>query len=63
MEDKLKELESRLQNTEVCLIGLSTFLIDLQPPAYQDAIGRMMEDYFNANAKLGSKSNESSGFI
>ena len=49
----MDDIEKRLQNTEKALMALFTVLQPLQPPATQDDIYHIMEDYFEANISLG----------
>lgn len=58
----MDDLEKRLQNTERALIALWGLMKDTMPPAYQDSIDRMINEYFDANESLGANFDLNSGF-
>ena len=47
-------LRARVGNLEVALHAMWAMLRDLQPPSTQDAIGRMMQDHFEAMKDMGA---------
>lgn len=47
-------LRARVGNLEVALHAMLAMLQDLQPPATQDSIGRMMRDHFDAMKDMGA---------
>ena len=57
----MSDLEKRLANTEKALVALWSLIQDTLPPAYQEDTDKMMEEYFNANCKLGADFNNASG--
>ncbi len=59
----MTDIEKRLQNTERALIGLWSLMQDTMPPAYAQDIDAMINDYFDANAGLGSDLGLTNGFI
>ena len=58
----MTDIEKRLQNTERALIALWSLMKDTMPPAYQEDIDRMVNEYFDANSALGSDFDLSNGF-
>jgi len=58
----MTDLEKRLRNTEMALLGLWTLMKDTMPPSYQEDIDKMMNDYFDANASMGSDFDANNGF-
>ena len=46
-------IEKRMYNVEVALIGLFTLIEDTLPPVYADDVNRMMSDFFDATKQLG----------
>jgi len=59
----VSDIEKRLYNTEIALMSLWHLMADTMPPAYEEAITRMMNDYFDANKNLGSEFIIQNGFI
>lgn len=49
-----KKLEQRLKNTEIALVSLWSLMKNTLPPEHQECIDRMMDEYFEANQKLGA---------
>lgn len=50
-------LEKRLRNTELALLAMWSLMKDTMPPAYQEDIDKMINEYYDANAALGSDFN------
>lgn len=48
-----ERLEARLQNAEYTLLAVVSILHDLQPPSAQEALSQLMNDYIEANSRLG----------
>jgi len=63
MENNTDFLEKRLANTETALVGLWSLMKDTMPPDYQRNIEVMMNEYFDANNKLGADFSSRNGFI
>jgi len=45
--------EARLHNLEVAFMAYYSLTVDLLPPDWQESVGQMMEDYFEASEKHG----------
>lgn len=58
----MTDLEKRLLNTEKALLALWALMRDTMPPAYQDDIDRMVNEYFDANNALGAIFDLTKGF-
>ncbi len=56
------DIEKRLQNTERALTALWSLMKETMPPAYQEDIDRMVNEYFDANSELGADFDLSNGF-
>ena len=59
----MTDIEKRLANTESALIALWSLTKETMPPQYQKDIDKMMNEYFDANAKLGATFDLKEGFI
>lgn len=47
------DMEKRITNLEIALHYLWGLLKDLQPPATQEYVSKMMEDHFKKSVSLG----------
>jgi hypothetical protein len=53
-DQELQKLRARVANLEGALHGMWAMLAELQPPATQDAVGRMMREHFEAMEYMGA---------
>jgi len=57
----LEKIEARLANTEKALLALAEISMNIQPGYIQEAINKVMSEYFEANSTMGLQG--SKGFI
>ena len=59
MDDlELHKLRARVANLELALHGLWAMLQDVQPPAVQDGVIRMMREHFQCMESMGGVARE-----